>query len=35
MGAHLGSERYVCVLDSVGCLVCDGFEGCACAGIES
>lgn len=35
MGAHLGSERCVCVLDSVGCLVCDGFEGCACAGIES
>lgn len=35
MDAHLGSERYVRVLDSVGCLVCDGFEGCACAGIES
>lgn len=34
-GRSSGLWRYVCVLDSVGCLVCDGFEGCACAGIES
>ena len=35
VGARLGSGRGVCVLDSVGCLVCDGSEACACAGIDS